>query len=38
MGMSKRGGGEGALAFAVGEAVAVPAGMISAAVDAVGAV
>ena len=38
MGLSKRGGGEGALAFAAGKAVAVPAGMISAAVDAGGAV
>jgi hypothetical protein len=34
MGLSKRGGSEGALAFATGEAVAVPAGMISSAVDA----
>ena len=34
MGLSKRGGWEGALAFATGEAVAVPAGMISFAVDA----
>ena len=34
MGLSKRGGWEGALAFATGEAVAVPAGMISSAVDA----
>ena len=38
MGLSKRGGWEGALAFAAGEAVAVPADMISAAVDAGGAV
>ncbi len=34
MGLSERGGWEGALAFATGEAVAVPAGMISSAVDA----
>ncbi len=34
MGLSKRGGWEGALAFATGEAVAVPASMISNAVNA----
>ena len=34
MGLSKHGGWEGALAFAIGEAVAVPVGMISAAVNA----
>jgi hypothetical protein len=34
MGLSKRSGWEGALAFATGEAVAVPACMISSAVDA----
>ena len=38
MGLSKRGGGEGTLAFAAGETISVPAGMISAAVDAGGAV
>ena len=36
--LSKRGGGECALACAAGGAVAVPAGMISAAVDAGGAI
>ena len=38
MGLSKRGGVESALAFATSKAVAVPACMISAAVDAGGAV
>jgi hypothetical protein len=38
VGLSQRGGREGALAFAAGKAVTVPSSVVAATIDAIGAV